>query len=314
MSGGETDRTDRAERAASPPRASRRPLLTALGAAAIVAVLAAVAVLVGSRGGGDDTASAPPRAKGRTTGSAGARLPATADLHALLALGGDRLLLGSHSGIHLSRDGGRTWRQTRFRGDAMNLARGRDGTLWAAGHDVLARSDSAGASWSTLVPRGLPSLDLHGLAVDPVGGDLYAAVAGRGLFRSRDGRSFRPVSAEVGGGVMALAVTSGGRILAGDMEMGLLVSDDAGKTWRRGLREGLMGIARDPGDPNRLLAAGRSIFRSTTGGASWRPVLPVGGRGAGPVSWADGNRAYAVTFAGVLLETADGGLNWQEVE
>src|SRR5207237_2967038 len=133
--------------------------------------------------------------------------------------------------LYLATDGGRHWRADKLQGiDAMILARAGGATIWVAGHNVFKKSTDGGATWSDVRPNGLPSLDIHGFAVDPRNPNtLYAAVAGHALYRSRDGgRSFSLASNQVGGNVMALAVLRDGRILAGDMQQGLLESSDVG--------------------------------------------------------------------------------------
>ena len=113
----------------------------------------------------------------------------------------------------------------------MNLSRPTGRTIWLAGHNVFKKSLDAGSTWSDVDPSGLPRLDIHGFTVDPVNPKvLYAAVAGEGLYRSSDsGSTFSLVSSDVGGGVMALAVMPDGRILAGDMQQGLLESRNGGR-------------------------------------------------------------------------------------
>jgi len=271
----------------------------------VAAVIAAVAVAT-QRGGG------------RAAASAG--LPNTPDYHSLLVepTNSRKLVLGTHAGLYVSSDGGRHWRFDALAGnDAMNLARPGGDTIWLAGHEVFKKSGDGGATWSDVRPAGLPSLDIHGFAVDPRNpSTLYAAVAGQGLYRSRDGgRSFSLASDQVGGSVMALAVVPDGRILAGDMRQGLLQSSDAGASWKQTLRAQLMGLAVNPSDPKRLLAAGAGIALSTDGGRSWRSVLDLAD-GVGPVAWSQSNPklAYAVAFNRILYRSGDGGASWQPVE
>jgi photosystem II stability/assembly factor-like uncharacterized protein len=253
---------------------------------------------------------------GSETSSMG--LPHTPDYHSLLVSPADpqRLTLGTHNGLFVSVDGGRHWRFDALSGDdAMNLARPTGKTIWLAGHQVFKKSVDGGASWVDVHPTGLPGLDIHGFAVDPRDqSTLYAAIAGQGLYRSGDsGRSFALVSRSVGGSVMALAITPDGRILAGDMQQGLLESRN-GKSWQHRLRAQLLGLAINPRDPKRVLATGAGIALSTDGGHSWRSVLDLPD-GAGPVAWSTSNPriAYAVGFNRTLYRSSDSGESWQPV-
>ncbi len=295
-------RVQHPQRRQAPPRQPR--WLYAAAAAGLVAIAVAVA-LVASRGGG--------------SGKASTGLPETPDYHSLLVSPTDpqSLLLGTHQGLYASSDGGRTWRFDALSGnDAMTLARPGSKTIWLAGHQAFKKSTDAGVSWQDVRPSGLPGLDIHGFAADPSDqSTLYAAIAGQGLYRSRDGaRSFAAVSKDVGGNVMALAVMRDGRVLAGDLRQGLLVSRDSGRSWSEVLAAQVMGIAVSPGDPKRVLAAGGGIALSTDGGRTWRPVLDLP-EGAGPVAWApsDSGIAYAVGFDRMLYRSADGGESWQPV-
>ncbi|MGH3118287.1 MAG: WD40/YVTN/BNR-like repeat-containing protein [Gaiellales bacterium] len=282
-------------------------------AAAVPFVLAgALGIFLVSQRDAGSTADLPPAST----------LPATPDYHSLLVgpANPDRLWLGTHAGLHESTDGGRSWAETGLAGrDAMNLARSPGGakTVWAAGHLVFAKSTDGGESWADVSPRGLPSLDIHGFATDPRNPQtLWAAVVGEGLFRSRDGgRSFALVSSQVGPGVMALGVRPDGRVLAGDMQQGLMSSKDGGESWTQVLAEGPMGLAINPRTPSQVLATGQSgIWSSSDGGSTWRIVHPVLD-GAGPVAWAPSApaTAYAVGFDRMLYKTENAGVSWRPV-
>src|SRR5439155_4442505 len=175
-------------------------------------------------------------------------LPRTTDYHSLLVAPNDpnALVLGTHQGLFRSTDGGRMWTKAELGGkDAMNLAQPTATVLWAAGHDVLAKSVDGGGTWTDVRPDGLPSLDVHGFAVDPRDPErLYAAVAGQGLYSSADGgESFVLRSRDVGPGVMALAALRDGWLLAGDMQRQILASStDGGVTWKGLVRGSVTGL------------------------------------------------------------------------
>jgi photosystem II stability/assembly factor-like uncharacterized protein len=279
-------------------------------AAVAVALALAVAIptVILTSGSGEERA-----------GTAATGLPNTPDYHSLLVAAKDpeALTLGTHDGLYESSDGGRTWQSTALEGrDAMNLARAEGQFVWAAGHDLLAKSPDGGETWQDVRPDGLPSLDVHGFAVDPRDPKaLYAAIAGQGLFRSDDGgERFGPISRRVGPGVMALAVTPDGRILAGDMQQGVFVSADGGRTWKVTLEAALMGLAVNPQRPKLILASGPGILRSTDGGQTWDQVMPLE-QGAGPVAWSasEADTAYVVGFDQTLYKTTDGGESWRPV-
>jgi photosystem II stability/assembly factor-like uncharacterized protein len=248
-----------------------------------------------------------------------AGLPDTPDYHSLLVDPADpnRVVLGTHAGLYESKDGGRSWKVAQLQGqDAMNLARASEKTVWAAGHSVLAKSEDGGSTWTDVRPEGLPGLDVHGFATDPRDPNrLFAAVAGQGLYRSTDaGKTFELVSRGVGPNVMALAVTADGRVLAGDMQTGLMVSEDGGTRWRPALQTQVMGLAVNPSDSQIILAAGPGLLRSTDGGQSWNEVHSIP-EGAGPVAWSpsDPKIAYAVGFDRRLYRSHDTGATWQPV-
>ncbi len=284
-----------------PPRTLKRNLIP-LAIAGIVAA----AVVIPHIGGSSDTVS-----RG---------LPRTPDYHSLLVDPRDsnRLTLGTHIGLFHSADGGRTWVRAELRGDdAMNIARAGGSTLWAAGHNVLARSTDGGATWAGVDPSGLPSLDVHGFAVDPTHPlTVYAAIAGQGFYRSTDGgRTYALRSSDVGPGVMAVAVLTDGRVLAGDLQRQEIVESlDGGTTWKAVARASIRGLAADARGGGRILAAGPGVLLSKNGGKTWRQVLRIDG-GAGPIAWAptDPRRAYVVGFDRVLYATQDAGETWHAV-
>jgi photosystem II stability/assembly factor-like uncharacterized protein len=278
---------------------------------AMVVVAAGGAFLIArQQAQGPNEAVAPPAAG----------LPHTPDYHALSIDPADpqRILLGTHVGMYESTDGGRVWTFAGLEGDdAMNLARPSANTVWMAGHMVFKKSADGGQSWNDVHPDGLPSLDIHGFAVDPNDPSrVYAAVSSEGLYGSADGgTSFRLLSKQVGAGVFGLAVSTDGRIFAADPGEGVFASDDGGHSWDSVTRERTVGVAVSPDDPETVLAAGQhGVLLSRDGGKTWRTVLALDG-GAGPVAWAPSEPtiAYVAGFDRKLYRTADGGASWQPV-
>jgi photosystem II stability/assembly factor-like uncharacterized protein len=246
-------------------------------------------------------------------------LPETSDYHAVFVDPADpkHLLLGTHAGVYESVDGGRSWEFAALEGqDAMHLVRTEGRVIWAAGHEVLAKSSDGGETWTDVRPDGLPGLDIHGFAVHPERpAVVYAAVAGEGLYRSDNGaESFELVSNEVGPDVMAIALTPDGRIFAGDGGDGILASEDEGKTWKRVSSAQAIALSVSPADPTRLLAAGAGIFLTTDGGETWNDVHAVD-KGVAAVAFAPGDPtlAYAVGFDRKLYRSDDAGGSWKPV-
>ncbi len=244
-------------------------------------------------------------------------LPRASDYHSLLvsASDPDTLLLGTHRGVFRSTDGGHTWRAAGLAGeDAMNLVRA-GSTIFMGGHDVFAASTDGGKSWRALQPAGLPTLDVHGLAVDPRDHKtLYAQIAMRGLYRSTDGaRSFHLMSSDVNGAMMAVAVTPAGKLVIGDMSRGIFTST-TGKHWLHTASGMVMGLAADPYNANRIVATGRGIAISSNGGRSWAAALPSKLM-FGPVAWSPQNPrlVYAVGYDRSLWRSLDAGKSWKRV-
>jgi photosystem II stability/assembly factor-like uncharacterized protein len=247
-----------------------------------------------------------------------AALPKASDYHSLLVSQSDpnTLLLGTHTGVYRSTDGGRSWRSAGLAGDdAMNLVHA-GSTIFMGGHDIFAKSTDDGKTWHALRPTGLPSLDVHGLAVDPRDHKtLYAQIAMTGLYRSTNGaRSFALVSNDVNGMMMSVAVTTTGKFVVGDMSRGIFTST-TGKHWFHTATGMVMGVAADPSDPDRIVATGRGISISSDGGRKWAAALSSKVM-FGPVAWSPQNPSlvYAVGFDRSLWRSLDAGRNWKRVD
>jgi photosystem II stability/assembly factor-like uncharacterized protein len=123
--------------------------------------------------------------------------PVFEHVHALaMDADGRYLLLGAHTGLFRSDDGGVTWRKSLLPGrrprlDVMAIAVDpRDAaTVYIGTHEAgVFKSADGGMTWRQ-INNGLGGMDVHGLAVDPnFPSRLHAAVreTGEGIYRTRD--------------------------------------------------------------------------------------------------------------------------------
>ena len=119
-------------------------------------------------------------------------------IHALAVdVEGRSLLLGAHTGLFHSEDGGKSWQKVTLAAkhahlDVMAIAPGPKDplTIYVGTHEAgVFKTADGGATWAE-VNGGLAGLDVHGLAVDPTAtGKLHAAVRekGEGIYRTTDG-------------------------------------------------------------------------------------------------------------------------------
>jgi len=310
-------------------------------AIAMVGAFVAVFAVIGAVSKSSPTAAAPDA----STTSAG--VPFTSWYWTMLVSPSDPdvLLLGTSKGLYRSDDGGKTWSQTGPKDvQATSLARSGDSLVMGGarlpggaspspiirkgagrtapdGRAVLATSTDDGKSWEEIHPDGLPDVTVQALAADPADdATLYALLNNGKLYRSTDGgRSFRLAVPKLGVAPWALAITRGGRYVAGDMDTGSHVSAN-GKSWLRtqfkdskGSRM-VMEYAVDPKNPARILMTEYGIVMSDDGGLNWRRVLKTDAM-LGPVAWAPSEPAvaYAIGIDRSLWRSENGGKTWKKV-
>ena len=282
---------------------------------------------------------------------------------ALTRLESGALIAGTHGlGVARSDDGGMTWRLvnaglSHFDVWTVKAERlgGRErlfaGTLPAH----LFVSDDGAASWRELtalrdVPSALqwsfppPPHQGHVLDVGALGNSLYVGIEVGALLRSDDGGEtfselpVNPDVSEVDIHRLALHPKRPRRIIAAT-GWGMIQSDDAGATWRKGER--LPGIdypiplVAHPDDPDLLFVAGgegwppnwyqigrsrAKVARSRDGGRSWQRLLgglPDGQRptfgGLALEAWDGGYAVLAADTDGQIYESGDGGEHWSVV-
>ncbi len=243
----------------------------------------------------------------------------TSDFHSLAfdPRDPDIVYFGHHQGVLKSVDGGVTWSPVLRQGDAMSLV-AVDNALIMAGHEILMRSDSAGAIWK-FVGTNLPDEDIHGFAVSPLSPKtFFAFIVSYGLRRSEDaGATWALVSKELPDTVLALAVvpTTPETLYAGTMDKGLLKSVDGGKTWKPAPGYGAkmaMTLAQDPRDPRIVLAGTESgLLRGNPEGNAWQGVA-LNGKDlmAVAVSPAKPARILVVDGQGRVYRSDDDGATW----
>ncbi|HHQ48654.1 MAG TPA: hypothetical protein ENK19_07200, partial [Acidobacteria bacterium] len=241
---------------------------------------------------------------------------------------GRHVLAGSESGLASTRNAGSSWRPEPLparRVDRVSFGRG---VAWCVVGGQMWLKRAGGARWER---SGLHDGVVTALAADPLdAATVYVGVLGpatglarNGLLRSRDGgATFEPADT----GIVAThidALSAG----SGDGAPALLVDTDdltmawSGGSWRR-LDIGGTGataIARDPRDPERLLATafvelpgfyGDALFVSSDGGATFhRRTEPV------PRFWfnelavdpSDPDRVFGAGDLGLIVFHADTG-------
>lgn len=289
-------------RAKRPVRRPWWPLALALG----------VAVLSGWYLFGRDTGTG---YVGETGGSLASYRPS--DVHALAVhpTDGNVVVFGSHRGMLVSRDAGKTWTPIGPAGDAMGISMPPGSqTAYAAGHDVLFRSDDGGETWRKERPA-LPGTDIHGLAASAVTpGRFYAYVAGQGLFRSDDGGTTWARAAAAPGSTMSMAVAMSGDkdiLFASTME-GVQRSRDGGATWEP-VRE--IGSAYVAASASRVYAAaGTRVFFSGDGGMRWEQRTFTGGNAVlvAPAA-TDPETVYVVAEGFAVWRSTDAGRTWERM-
>ena len=200
-------------------------------------------------------------------------------IHALASRdGGKRLLIGTHKGVMLASQNGRTPQALgngSIGGDVLSLFYAPDGTLFAGGHLVGVKvSHDDGNSFTDLSPA-LQGADVHGLALDPSHpARLYVYAVGKGLLVSEDaGATWTHRAGEADTNyVSGLAVTADGTRLVGTPGRGVAASTDHGTSFQviRDNTGPVYSISASATDANVLLvAAENGIFLTGDGGKTW---------------------------------------------
>jgi photosystem II stability/assembly factor-like uncharacterized protein len=159
----------------------------------------------------------------------------------------------------------------------------------------VVKSTDAGKTWGfadtgltdPASPQGSTGLRVDALTLDPRSPNVLYAGTGRGVFKTTDGaRTWKPASDGI------------------DLPTG-----------NHPLAEGsIYGLAIDPVHASTVYAAGRGVWKSTTGGATWKRVLRRYALALG-IAPRQPETVYATSISGgnSMYRTVDGGDTWRAI-
>ena len=286
-----------------PRKAKNRPLTVGLVLAAVLAVGLGAWWLT-TRG---PAATAQNAGLGQLSG----------DLHALTFAPGGRIFYGQHGGLQISSDAGASWTSPSGTGDAMAIASSPEQpeVIYQAGHDLFLKSSDGGDTWSSPGFGNLLGTDIHGFAVAPESGWLYANLAGQGLYRSTGADGAWEFVSPATGGAMALAAGPGApaALYAATMDQGLIRSADGGETWQSVTQVpgmSMSGIFVHPQSGNLYAAGQQGVYRSTDDGQSWTTLGPDTPMALVAANAENEAALVAVSQQGQVYRSDDGGETW----
>lgn len=211
----------------------------------------------------------------------------------------------SPGGVFLTEDGGATWKQTlsHIQIYSVEYCLGYPNVAYAAGPFAVYRSEDSGHTWQLMSGGGVtygkywgPPGIVAGFPIDiqcdPRNADrLFVNNYGGGNFLSEDGgRTWVDASRGYSGamvfGGLALDQNNPARIYAG-ARSGLFRSDDGGRSWS-GLafspanHAEITSVAINPSDSDVVISSpwdANKLFKSSTGGLNWTPIVNEFGTG-----------------------------------
>lgn len=237
------------------------------------------------------------------------------DIHTLSYTKTGLFVTGHESGS-LSRDEGFTWKSIpSFKNaDIMGWATTDVGYL-AGGHNGLFRSTNGGKSFALFNFFGKIS-DVHALGA--AGKNAYLGSPEVGFLRSTDsGKTWKVVNKKFGQGFMGSMLVDASnplRVIAPDMDNGMVITVDGGKTWTRfGGPRGVMSVDWNRKDSKEIVALSMGTGAITKdNGRTWSTFPVPMGASAIALSTA-GERIFVAILgnekAGVLSST-NGGKSW----
>lgn len=321
---------------------------TVLAVAVTAVVVAAAAFGVGRASSGDS--KNPARSVAVVGGEDGATsdghddvapselIAGAGHVHAVAHLPGGQLLLGSHGGLFRSDDGGRSWDKVGATGDLqgtdfMSLVPHptRPEVVFAGGHGLgVVKSTDGGDSWERS-DEGIDGTDIHALAINQRQPDyVFAYSAGHGVYRSSDGgeswdrlddgpdnpgvRSFAYMAVQTDMD-RSMGSDNWGLLFAGTAD-GIFDSYSCFCGWRETTDQfdgsTVYSLSTAHQDLQTMYAGTTNgVWKSTDEGKTWRHLDGVTGRVAAvAIDSADPETVVAVTEAGEVFASTDGGAQW----
>jgi photosystem II stability/assembly factor-like uncharacterized protein len=211
------------------------------------------------------------------------------DSNTLFAATWTREKNGEGGGVFLSRDAGKSWRESGLAGHAVRAlvqAPSDPDILIAGALDGVFRSRDRGLNWERISPAGDAELrDLDSLSVDPLNPDVIYAGTFHLPWKTEDGgQHWLPIHRGMidDSDVLSLAIDPANprRIFASACS-GIYRSDDAGSLWQK--IQGIPYSSRrtpvirmDPSNPATLFAGTtEGLWKSADRGATWRRISPA---------------------------------------
>jgi photosystem II stability/assembly factor-like uncharacterized protein len=237
------------------------------------------------------------------------------DIHTL-TFTKDGLFVTGHEGGSFSTNEGVKWKSVAaFKGaDIMAWATMDSGYL-AGGHNGLFRSTNGGKFFTRVSFYGKAS-DVHSLGATAK--NVYMGSPQVGFLRSTNsGKSWKVVNEKFGEGFMGSMLVDPAnplRVIAPDMNNGLVITTDGGKSWMRfGGPSGVMSVAWNPKNHQEIVALNMELGAVTkNNGKTWSTFPVPMGSSAVAVS-SDGLRLLVAVLTGdeaKIFSSADMGKSW----